>query len=166
MNEKISAWLDGELDNDMADWVLDQVEKQDPMHETCQLYQLIGDSMRGEGATKSDFMSRFDAKLALEPTPIASKRVSKSIGQKVKSHWYSAAASVAALGMVGLMAYQTGRNQPSELIVQGPATVAQQQGMNDYLVVHQQMSGNFSGHDGVMLATMPLDNSTNKAPKK
>lgn len=69
-NEQLSEWLDGELDEDASGRCVRAVLQEAHQRETCELYWLIGDSLRGE-AQGGDMRSRVMAALVDEPTVLA-----------------------------------------------------------------------------------------------
>ena len=107
-------------------------------------YQLISDAMRERRPLSADFTARFSERLAKEPTVLAPRAL-----RAQSRRWYalSAAASLAAVALVGWMAFA-----PPPQVVPSPAPVAQVQtetkpnlvplptAANDYLLAHQGFS--------------------------
>ena len=71
--EKISALMDGEIDDDQVDHTLAALKKDD-IGESWGIYHQIGDVLRSSDMAidmSSDFNSRFAARLSAEPTLLA-----------------------------------------------------------------------------------------------
>lgn len=72
MTEKLSALLDGHLDDDTATRAIFDTLRQDrAMREKWGTYCLIGDALRGEAQGVPDLANRVLAKLDAEPTVLA-----------------------------------------------------------------------------------------------
>jgi sigma-E factor negative regulatory protein RseA len=75
MTEKLSALLDGHLDDDAAAHsVFDDLRRDQVMREKWGAYCLIGDALRGEAPVARDLTSRVLARLEAEPTVLAPAR--------------------------------------------------------------------------------------------
>ena len=123
--EQISALMDGELDDARAHALCAQM-KNDESSECWATYHLIGDALRSECLAQAGFARRFAERLAAEPTVLApgSKPIheghdghrtlsphawpagmSGNLSDTIRARpWYygmAAAASVAAVGLVG-----------------------------------------------------------------
>ncbi len=74
LRQELSALLDGELDSDRVDQVLDALARDpDLQHDwACWLGQ--GDRLRGEPPVSAGFMARFSERLAAEPVVLAPRR--------------------------------------------------------------------------------------------
>ena len=139
MKTKISALMDGELDERSARDAIATVAREGEAAEAWRTYHLIGDTMRGTRLLSEDFSERLAERLAAEPTVLAPKRVDR---QPSPRSWFamSAAASVAAVAMVGWVAFA-----PPPEPAPGPASVAavpmpMPVAANDYLLAHQAFS--------------------------
>jgi sigma-E factor negative regulatory protein RseA len=108
-------------------------------------YHLISDAMR-DGCLLSDgFAARIAARLSAEPALLAPARL-----QAEPRKWLvlSAAASVAAVSLVGWLAFAPQREVPPPQAAQASATPLKKQpaivplpsGTNDYLLAHQGFS--------------------------
>lgn len=72
MTEKLSALIDGHLDDDaVARSVFDALRQDHGMREKWGTYCLIGDALRGETAGSPDLTGRILARLDTEPTVLA-----------------------------------------------------------------------------------------------
>jgi sigma-E factor negative regulatory protein RseA len=143
MKDRLSALMDGELDDKSAAELIDALGRDREAVETWRTYQLISDAMRQSRLLSEGFASRVSARLAAEPTVLAPRAL-----QPEPRRWYalSAAASLAAVALVGWLAFAP---QPQV----APAPVAQTQAVevkptivplptaaNDYLLAHQGFS--------------------------
>ena len=139
MNEQISQLMDGELDDDQAQRLFAAMQRSETPHE-WQAYHLVGDALRDTPPVSSDFMQRFSARLAEEPTVLAPQRAFR---RKPRMIALSAAASVSAVGLVDWAVLQTGAvNTPASLIVaKAPQSMMLTSSeVNPYLLAHQEYS--------------------------
>ncbi|WP_137936239.1 sigma-E factor negative regulatory protein [Chitinivorax sp. B] len=156
MNEQLSQLIDSELDEESVGRMLAAFKSEQGLRDEWHVYHLIGDAMRDEAPPLStDFISRFGERLAQEPIVFAPKAIPKNrTGFSRRYVAMSAAASVAAVAMVGWFALngmQLGNVSPSvqpiaaandpslhQVAVSNGASI---DGMQDYLVVHREMTG-------------------------
>ena len=92
-NEQLSEWLDGELDEDASARCVQALDQDSRQRETCGMYWLIGDCLRGE-AEGGDVRARVMAVLVDEPTvlaPVARPKVRET------PRWMPMAAAVAGV---------------------------------------------------------------------
>ena len=145
MNDKISALMDGELDEKSAAEMIDSLGRDGDALRVWRAYHLISDAMR-DGCLLSDgFAARVAARLSAEPALLAPARL-----QAEPRKWLvlSAAASVAAVSLVGWLAFAPQREAPPPQVAQASATPLKKQpaivplpsGTNDYLLAHQGFS--------------------------
>ena len=145
MNDKISALMDGELDEKSAAEMIDWLGRDGDALRVWRAYHLISDAMR-DGCLLSDgFAARVAARLSAEPALLAPARL-----QAEPRKWLvlSAAASVAAVTLVGWLAFAPQREAPPPQVAQASATPLKRQpaivplpsGTNDYLLAHQGFS--------------------------
>ncbi len=148
MNDRISALMDSELDDESAAATIDALGRDSGARHTWRTYQMIGDTLRDSRLLSGGFTARVAARLADEPTVLAPGRFAAR-----QRTWYalSAAASLAAVSLVGWMAYAPQLPLPSAAAPQ-PAAVAQAMpeaqpvlvplptAANDYLLAHQGFS--------------------------
>ena len=139
MNEKLSAWMDGELERDDARQLPSQIKHSTDMRAHWDCYHLIGDALRGVQGT--DLCARISAQIETEPTVLAPQR--RSTAEKLRWFALSAAASVAAVAFVGWMALP-GLQQDTLQIAAKDAVkqvaVPAGEGAKDYLLAHQRYS--------------------------
>ena len=146
MKEQVSALMDGELDEREAERAF-QLLKNDPAAgDTWRTYHLISDAMRDRRLLSASFTARVAARLGAEPTVLAPANLT---ARPVQRFALAAAASVAAVGLVGWLAFAP--QQPAPL-AQAPARQPLPQpaptvnivplptAANDYLLAHQGFS--------------------------
>jgi len=146
MKDRISQLMDGELDERAAAEQIAACSRGGEALETWRTYHLISDAMRDTRVLSAGFSASVVARLEAEPTVLAPQR------QRAESRtWFvaSAAASVAAVGLVGWLAFapQPG-NAPAQIAeVQkvniqetAPVLVPPPSAANDYLLAHQGFS--------------------------
>lgn len=152
--EKVSVLMDGELDSDEAARQIARIKQDSSLREGWETWHLIGDTLRGsrDQPLSARFSEQLSQRLALEPTVLAPRlRTPK----KMQTYALSAAASVAAVAVVGWMALSTQRaDQPAVLATgEAPATIRQvavtpvavesqpyNGHMHEYLLAHQGIS--------------------------
>ena len=147
--DKISALMDGELDEHEARRAVLQLKDIGAARESWATYHVIGDVLRGESLPAFDVSGRVAAAVAGEPAILAPRR-SVRMNQPL-TYALSAAASVAAVAVVGWMAFSGNLSmQPLEIARNAPvvqqlpearevSTPSDGQ-MNDYLLAHQGVS--------------------------
>ena len=102
MKTKISAFVDGELESREATGVIEALVRDASSRETWQAYHLISDALRDTALRCEGFSSRFAKRLSTEPTVLLPGRLPAE-----RRRWValSAAASVAAITLVGWLAF-------------------------------------------------------------
>ena len=155
MNDKISALMDGELDEKSAAEMIDWLGRDGEALHAWRAYHLISDAMRDSCMLSDGFAARVAARLSGEPALLAPARL-----QAESRKWLalSAAASVAAVSLVGWLAFAPQRDSgplqapvaqvPAALapalrpgaVKKPPAMVPLPSGTNDYLLAHQGFS--------------------------
>jgi sigma-E factor negative regulatory protein RseA len=126
MKEQISALMDGELDDRAAGAALDALAGDREAQSAWRTYHLIGDAMRE---------SRRPA--AAPVVALKSRRPQRQGGA------LALAASLAAVALVGWLAFAPQPQAPQPALVQAPkapATVPLPTAANDYLLAHQGFS--------------------------
>lgn len=149
MKNGISALMDGELDAEDAASIIKGLRQSEDMRDAWTDYHLIGDALR-QSVTIPDITQRVSARLAAEPTVLAPWR--RPPMHKVKAYALGAAASLAAVAVVGWMGLQTIDRPAQENLaaakpvpataIQAPAVTAAlaPAQMNGYLLAHQEFS--------------------------
>lgn len=120
-NEQLSEWLDGELDEDASGRCLRAALQETRQRETCELYWMIGDSLRGD-MQGSDMRSRVMAALADEPTVLAPVARSSEPRQSRLMPMAAAAAGVVFAVGVGLSVWSSGPVRTAPVVAQQQQT--------------------------------------------
>lgn len=136
MDEQISRLMDDEMDEEDVDRLL-AVLRQHGAPPAWDTYHLIGDAMRELAPVPSAFMERFGARLAAEPTVLAPRPRTR---YKPRAIALSAAASVAAVGLVVWAVMQTHVADFPENPVVANAPQSGFENVNPYLLAHQEHS--------------------------
>lgn len=151
MKSKISAFMDGELAQHEAGAALESLRDEDEARDVWRRYHLIGDLMRDPNTLSSGFgagfSSRVGERIAQEPTVLAPPPSRRRIEAAQMPVWaLSAAASLAAVALVGWVAFgpgdepQVALSQPQIPAAQEAPQVAPPAAANDYLLAHQGYS--------------------------
>jgi sigma-E factor negative regulatory protein RseA len=148
--DKTSALMDGELDVRQANEQFGRLKQDGELTACWHTFHLIGDSMRGDRALSPEFGRRMAERLAAEPTVLAPHR---STVKRVTTYALSAAASVAAVALVGWVAFVSNPIAPQQELAKAPvvpapavapstqlASVPSDGKMNEYLIAHQEFS--------------------------
>ncbi len=146
--ERISAFMDGELDDHEATGQVRRLKEDPELRAAWETYHLIGDALRGEAGYSSGLAARISAKLAAEPTVLAPSPRMQS--RNVRRVALSAAASIGGVALVAWLALFDNPFLPQQNLAlnQTPPWRAQTQlaatpangAVNDYLLAHQQFS--------------------------
>jgi sigma-E factor negative regulatory protein RseA len=143
MKERISAWMDGELDERAAGEAMESLRREGETRDAWRVYHLISDALRDRRGLGVGCAARVRERLAAEPTVIAPGRLAQRSAPRFA---LAAAASIAAVAFVGWVAFSP---QPQEspspkiasaLAQQGPVAVPLSSAANDYLLAHQGFS--------------------------
>src|SRR5438094_8438642 len=107
MKDKIAALMDGELDEKSAAEMIDWLGREGDALHAWRAYHLISDAMRDSCMLSHGFAARVAARLSGEPALLAPARL-----QAESRKWLalSAAASVAAVSLVGWLAFAPQRH--------------------------------------------------------
>ncbi len=148
--DKISALMDGELDEHQARQQFSRLKQNEELLHCWHAFHLIGDALRGERTLSHDFGQRVTARLAGEATVLAPRR---STAKRITAYALSAAASLSAVGLVGWVAFFNNPLTPQPEIAKAPntpplaaapstqlANVPSDGKMNEYLIAHQEYS--------------------------
>jgi sigma-E factor negative regulatory protein RseA len=136
MNERISALMDGELDEAEAHHALVQIRNEAESRNSWDTYHLIGDALRDHVAP--GVAGKVRERLALEPTVLAPQR--RYSRPKIVQIALSAAAGMAGIALVAWMAFP-GLTPPEPQVAAIPAPAAPAAvGVDDYLLAHQSFS--------------------------
>ncbi len=142
MKQEISALMDGELFEDEADSLFDEIKRGSGTHRDWEIYHLIGDVLRQPEHIHSDLSAMVRERMKDEPVVLAPRiRATK---QKVRAFALSAAASLVAVGVVAWMSLQIAPETAPQLAMQQgalrPASAQMHSRANDYLMAHQEFS--------------------------
>lgn len=140
---KLSAALDGETARADTDALLQALKGDEGLRRNWSDYHLIGDLMRGIEPARDDFMARFSARLADEPTVLAPRR--SVWPQRVAVASLASLAVWGAISLTGMMS-----DEPAALpVAAGPgfqrASLASDPARENaryasYLVAHQEFA--------------------------
>ena len=81
MKDKVSALLDGDLDEQATRVVFDGLRRDPDLRRDWEAYCLIGDVLRGDRDGSDDFVVRVMANLDAEPTVLAPRAAPASAGK-------------------------------------------------------------------------------------
>jgi sigma-E factor negative regulatory protein RseA len=142
MKQEISTLMDGELFEDEAESVFDRIKREPDRRKDWEIYHLIGDTLRQPDHIHCNLNAKVRERMADEPVVLAPRRhVAK---QKMYAIAWSAAASLAAVGVVGWMSVQiTPESVPRMAMRQTdvrPASAPTTSRTDDYLMAHQEFS--------------------------
>ncbi|ATE59772.1 sigma-E factor negative regulatory protein [Thauera sinica] len=129
MKDRLSALLDGDLEEQAMKPVLDGLQRDSGLRREWDAYCLIGDALRGERAGSPDFVDRVMACLGDEPTVLAPQARNAAVAAN-RSGWRSlmpVAASVMGVAAVGLVAASlySGQEQPAARLAAGQGAAVQ-----------------------------------------
>jgi sigma-E factor negative regulatory protein RseA len=141
MKEKLSAWMDGELEDQQARQLPQGLKRDAELRGIWDCYHLIGDALRG--VQGPNLCPEICARLDAEPTVLAPPRRSTAV--QLRRYALSAAASIAAIAFVGWMALSGIQQDPVRIAATPaaevkPGAVPAGEVANDYLLAHQRYS--------------------------
>jgi sigma-E factor negative regulatory protein RseA len=146
--ERISAFMDGESTPAETHHAMQRLKQDSECDETWATFHLIGDAMRGDALIQNNFMTRFHARIADEPTQLAPRRSFL----KYANYALSAAASISAMAIVLTLVLVDNPLRPQSQIAATPApalvlgaqlrppSAPAQRKVNEYLMAHQEYS--------------------------
>lgn len=150
MKQKISVLMDGELFEDEAEELLDQIRRDSEAHREWAVYHLIGDVLRQPEHIHCDLNAKVRERMEDEPIILAFR--TRTMRQKVQAATLSAAASLAAVGVVAWMSLQITPEAAPQMAMQQPAlrpaSAQIQPQSNDYLMAHQEFSPSIDMNGG------------------
>ena len=159
MKQKISELMDGELEPVAAGAMLAKVADSQELRGEWMVYHAVGDGMRGSPDLSGAFLQRFCEKLAEEPTILA-PHAARTLGTRLPAFAMYAAASIAAVAVVGWLAFapqpstsppQVARSAavkaPPKPATAKPEVTPLKPEDRDFLLAHQAVSpsGNMQG---------------------
>lgn len=137
--ERISALMDGELDDGEAVQEFKRCGGDATLVEGWATYHLIGDVLRQEAALGTGFNGRLREALAAEPTVLAPRP--RNLQRRARLFALSAAAGIAGVLAVGWFAYF---NHPASLEAGAGQVAEADSSMNEYLVAHHEYADSAS----------------------
>ena len=159
MKDRLSALLDGDLDEQSAHPVFESMRREPSLRTDWEAYCLIGDVLRGDRDGNAGFVGRVMANLDEEPTLLAPPRYAAAEGGRLWRSLMPLAASVMGVAAVGWVAHTLysdqgqGAGSPvavarSSVAVAAHTTVrpvtptpVAVDPTREYVFVHQAMSG-------------------------
>ena len=143
MKQNISALMDGELFDDEAEALLDNIKRNPDAHAEWHIYHLVGDALRQPDHLHANIGPALRERLQAEPTVLAPRSRARQ-----NARWFalSAAASVMALSLVAWLSVKIGSEPPPQMAMQQqssalrPASFPFNQELNGYLMAHQEFS--------------------------
>ncbi|MDT3705343.1 MAG: sigma-E factor negative regulatory protein [Thiobacillus sp.] len=139
----LSTLLDGEMPRAETEACITAMKRDEGLRQAWSEYHLIGDLMRGVAPAGDDFMARFSAQLAAEPTVLAPRR--SVWPQRVAVASFASLAVWGAVSLTGLMS--DGPAPASVAVAPGlqqatlaPETVPDDARFAAYLAVHQEFA--------------------------
>ena len=148
MRDRISALMDGELDDKSASELIGSLAHGSEHADAWREYHVIRDAMRGTAPLSEGFSARVAWKLADQPTVLAPRRTRPGLAPD-SPRWFTLsaiAASFAAVALVGWLAFAPQQPAPAPVLakvqppVEKPAMVPMPTSANDYLLAHQGFS--------------------------
>ena len=140
MKQKISVLMDGELFEDEAESLLDNIKRGAGVPNDWEIYHLIGDVLRQPEHIHCGLSAKVRERMQDEPTVLA-PRV-RAVKQRLRTFALSAAASLSAVGVVAWMSLQISPEVAPQLAMQQtafrPASMQIKADSNDYLMAHQE----------------------------
>ena len=154
--DRISALIDGELDEDAARDQISRIKQNEALRECWDTFHLIRDAIRGEYHLSTRLEQRLTKCLAEEPTVLAPHR---GAARRAGTYVWSMAASAAAVAVVAWVALSLNPLNPTESqpvvadvappamapLASAPTAVAvpnvpSDGNMKEYLLAHQEFS--------------------------
>lgn len=157
MKSKISALMDGELDQRDASNIIEAIRKDDDLQGEWETYHLIGDTLRQSSKLAMNISSDVSQKLKAEPTVLSPNISNLEKKLKRKVYAFSVAASVIAMVSAWLVMQNSHEpqqifmaEQPNHNLTIAPIPVSSPPAIhyyphppieiNDYLFVHREFS--------------------------
>lgn len=142
MKQEISVLMDSELFEDETASLLEQLKRRADAHQDWAVYHLIGDVLRQPDHIHCDLSAKVRERIQDEPTVLAPHN--HPLKQKAYAVALSAAASLAAIGVVAWMTQQISPEVAPQMAMQQNAlrmaSERIQPQSNYYLMAHQEFS--------------------------
>lgn len=152
MKERISALMDGEQERGEFAATLLELREPGDARQTWRNYHLISDALRDTRLTSPGFAERVAVRLEQEPTVLAPAPLAAApVDERRRWMPLYAAASIAAMALVGWIALAPQQNpesapvaaapgKPAAVVAKEPALLPLTDADNDYLLAHQVYS--------------------------
>lgn len=166
MKQEISTLMDGELFEDDAESLFERVKRNPEAHEDWAVYHLIGDVLRQPEHIHGDISARVRERMQDEPVVLVPRI--RATRQRTRAIALSAAASLAAIGLVGWMSTQISHapETPVQMAAQTntlrPASLHIQSRSGNYLMAHQEYSPSADMNGGASYIRMASFSSEEK----
>lgn len=164
MKQEISALMDSELFEDESESLLDRIDRGSGAHQDWEVYHLIGDVLRQPDHIHCDLSAKVREHMQDEPTVLAPR--GHAVKQKIRTVALSAAASLAAVGVVAWMSQQISSEAIPQMAMQQnalrPANAQIRPKSNDYLIAHQEFSPSTDMNGGASYIRMVSYSSEGK----
>jgi sigma-E factor negative regulatory protein RseA len=145
MNERISAFVDGELPEEDCGHAIGNLRHDEKLRLTWDTYHLIGDVLRGD--CHRSYSRAVVVELASEPAMIVAPRPEAKVGRRPFAFLLPAAAGVAAIGLVAWLALpmlspgpEIARSAPAPVLAADTSPAQFPKSMEAYLQAHQRFS--------------------------
>jgi sigma-E factor negative regulatory protein RseA len=160
MKEKLSALMDGELDVAEIDGLLAEMKRDASLSKDWYDWHQLSDDMQEHPLLSPQFMTRFSARLAAEPTVVAPQRLKRSSVMKKLLVPLTAAASIAFVGVAAWQSKTTFNSEPAAMVaVQNVKTLDKKPpAIRAYLAAHSQESGNVLAERDIVYADFGTEN--------
>ena len=159
MKSKISALMDGELDQRNVSNIIEAIRKDDDLQGEWETYHLIGDTLRQSSKLSMNISSGVSQRLKAEPT-VLSPNIS-NLEKKLKRKVYAFSVAASVIAMVSAWLVMQNLHEPQQIIMAeqpnynhnlsiAPIPVSSSPAIhnyshppieiNDYLFVHREFS--------------------------
>jgi len=164
MKHEISTLMDGELFEDDADRLFDRINRSPGARMDWEIYHLIGDVLRQPEHIHCGLSAKVRERMHDEPTVLAPR--SHAVKRKIHTIALSAAASLAAVGVVTWMSQQISFEAMPQVAMQQKAlrqaSMQIQPKSNEYLMAHQEFSPSTDMNGGASYIRMVSYNPEGK----
>jgi sigma-E factor negative regulatory protein RseA len=150
MNQELSSLVDSELDEQEAGRAIKACCGNDELKQAWVTYHVIGEVMRGEGASRRTSTARLLAALDEEPTVLAPRRRPGNSAMRVAFAVAASVTTVSVVAWIGLQAARPGAAPATDARAPGeaptfalgtpvPRSAGVPIAVSDYLTVHRQV---------------------------
>ena len=154
MNERVSALMDGELEEGAAAAEAGMMRTNGELRDTWNTYHLIGDALRGD--LYPSLQGKVAVRLAAEPTVLAPQPRRTSPAWRAARYALSAAAGLGGVALVVWTAAPVGGPLPQVQMAQPasapPARAVEPKNVETYLFAHQRYSPAMAGAQAILVS--------------